>query len=185
MSKTAKILLIPAIIFTLVFGAWAAARIIHSVNFSFNCSAYLKRAAEANTVEMAKVELAKAIEYAEQNNLTEGTVSVFLKNPANDIGFWYNNLKAAHAELESLPEEATPLERTNVLMKLRESLTDRSSSDGTKVVHPEGISIYPQNVLYFWWGLISMIALCLSWTLFGLRVYQDTLEQKKETSEQS
>ncbi|MCL2812467.1 MAG: hypothetical protein FWD25_11360 [Clostridia bacterium] len=185
MNKTAKLLLIPAIIFTLVFGAWATARIIHSVNFSLNCSAYLKRAAEANTVEMAKVELANALEYAEQNNLTEGVVSVFLRNPTNDIGFWYNNLKAAHTELDNLPEDASALERTNVLMKLRESLTDRSSSDGTKVVHPEGISIYPHNVLYFWWGLISMIALGVSWTFFGGIVYENHLKRKKEAGEES
>jgi len=177
-GKSTKTFLALAIVFTVVFGAWAAVRIVHSIDFSLNCGAYLKRAAEANTVEMAKGELASAIGYIEENNLTEGTVSIFLKNPTNDLGFWYNNLKAAHAELASLPEDAAPLEKTNVLMKLRESLTDRSSSGGTEVVHPEGISIYPNNVLYFWWCLLSLTGLCVFWALFGIAYGKAYLARK-------
>lgn len=172
MGKSATIFLVLAIITTLVFGWWAVDRIVNAVDFSFGCEAYLKRAADANTVELAKENLAKAIEYAEENNLTEGIVSIFFKNPKNDIGFWYENMKEAYAELEELPEDATNLEKTNMLMKLRESLTDDGES-GVYVTTPEGISIYPNNVAYFWWCLISLIAACAFWILFLAAYYDD------------
>lgn len=156
MGKAAIIFMVLAIIATVVFGAWSVDRIVNAVEFSTNCKQYLKRAADANTIETAKEELAKAISYAEENNLTEGVVSIFLHQPKNDVGYWYNNMKEAYAELENLPEDATPLEKTNVLMKLRETLTDESES-GVSVTVPEGISIYPSNVSYFWWGLLSSI----------------------------
>lgn len=159
MRKTAKKFMVIAIIMSVVFGAWATVRIVKAVKFNINCEQYLKRAADANTVETAKEELAKAISYAETNNLTEGVVSIFLHQPENDIGYWYKNMTEAYSELENLSDDATSLEKTNVLMKLRETLTDETES-GISVTIPEGISIYPSNVLYFWWGIISGV-LCL------------------------
>jgi len=170
MGKAAKIFLALAIICTLLFCVWSTVRIVKAVSFNLNCEAYIKRAADASTIEMAKTELTKAIDYAESNSLTEGIVSVFLRNPQNDIGFWYGNMKAAYEELDNLPENAAPLEKTNVLMKLRESLTDNSSDNGTSVTVPEGISVYPNNVAYFWWGLLSLLAACVFWALFLVAV---------------
>jgi len=180
MKKSAKIFLILSIIFTLIFIPFMTMAIIKSVQFGFNCEAYIKRAADANTIEMAKAELAKAIEYAEENDLTEGIVSIFLKNPKNDLEFWYNNMKAAYEELEELPEDSTPLEKTNVLMKLRESLTDNDSSNGTTVTMPEGISLYPNNVLYFWWGIISGLGMFFSWIIFICLVAENEKKKKEE-----
>lgn len=156
MGKAAKTFMVFAIIATIVFGAWSTVRIVKGVQFDNNCTQYLKRAADANTVERAKEELEKAISYAEKNNLTEGVVSIFLHQPKNDIGYWYQNMTEAYDELENLPEDATSLEKTNVLMKLRETLTDETES-GVSVTIPDGISIYPGNVAYFWWGLLSII----------------------------
>ena len=133
MGKTAKIIKAFAMMATLMFCAWSTVRIVKAVQFNMNCTQYIKRAADANTVELAKEELAKAISYAERNNLTEGVVSIFLQQPKNDIGYWYKNLT--------------------------ESLTDEKQS-GVYVTMPYGISIYPENVFYFWWGLLSSIC-CL------------------------
>ena len=77
MGKSTKAFLVLAIIATMVFGAWATIRIVAAVSFDMNCGQHLKRAADANSVEMAKEELEKAISYAESNNLTEGIVSIF------------------------------------------------------------------------------------------------------------
>lgn len=176
MKKYSKTFLILAIICTLVMTAWAVVRIVKSVQFHFECGAYLKRAANANTIELAKSELGKAIEYAESNNLTEGIVSIFLKNPTNDLEFWYQNMKLAYEELDTLPEDASSLEKTNVLMKLRESLTDNDSNGATNVITPEGITVYPNNMLYFLCGMISIVATTLFWTLFVI-----SLELKFET----
>jgi len=123
-------------------------RIVCSVSFSMDCAGYLKRSADANTIEMAQTQLNIAIKYLEEHNLTTGYCSIFLKQPKNDIGFWYNNLKASAKELASIPPTASQLEKTNVLMKLRETLLDQGES--TTITGPDGISIYPENKLFFW-----------------------------------
>lgn len=138
------------------------ARCVKDYRFDTGCAQYLKRAADANSIEIAKKELKQAISYAEEHNLTEGVVSIFFKQPENDVGFWYENMKASYEELESLPDNTSSLEKTNVLMKLRESLTD-SSENGTSVTIPNGISIYPNNVAYFWWITISFISAIFFW----------------------
>lgn len=143
-------------IFTIMLGTWGTLRIVKHVTFATNCSQHIKMAADASTVDVAKLELFKAITYAEENNLTSGVVSVFLHQPKNDVEYWYNNIKNAYKELEDIPDDASQLEKTNVLMKLRETLVD-SNEDGVKVTVPSGISIYPHNVFYFWFGIISMI----------------------------
>lgn len=162
MNKTTKNVILYAVIATLIFGAWATMRIVKSVEFDTNCTQYLKRAADASSVETAKEQLGRAISYAESQNLTGGVVSIFLHQPKNDIGYWYRNMTEAYTELENVHEDASQLEKTNVLMKLRETLTDQKDS-GTSVTVPSGISIYPSNVMYFWWGLISGIACVVLW----------------------
>jgi len=114
MAKMKNLFLVLSIVVTLAMCVWATIRIVKYVNFSLNCEAYLKRAADANTVELAKTELKKAIDYAEENGLTTGVVSIFLKNPVNDIGFWYTNINSAYDELVNLSPDATSLEKTNV-----------------------------------------------------------------------
>lgn len=126
--------------------------IVKSYGFSIGCSGHLRRASNANTIEIAKVELKTAISYLEVNELTSGFVSIFMKQPKNDIGFFYNNLKASMNELENISPEASQLEKSNMLMKLRESLTD-NSENGTRIIHPSELCIYPHNAL-IWFGSI-------------------------------
>ncbi|MBQ2836353.1 MAG: hypothetical protein IJE68_05930 [Clostridia bacterium] len=172
MKKMVTFLLILAILSTLAFGAWATVRIIKAVSFNLNCEQYLKRAADANTVELAKKELEKAISYAEEHGLTDGVVSIFLNQPSNDLGFWYQNLVVSLEELENLPEDASALEKTNVLMKLRETLGDQGESE-FEITIPSGISIYPDNVAYFWWAIISIILAVFFWIAWGV-AYEKT-----------
>lgn len=134
-----------------VFGA---VRFVRSMNFNQGCKVFLKRAADASSVEMAIEELDKGIDYAERNGLTEGIVSIVYRNPRNDVGFWYRNMVTARQELADLNLDAPSLEKSNVLMRIRESLMD-----GTKVTIPDGISIYPHNVAYFWWSLLSVLGI--------------------------
>jgi hypothetical protein len=89
--------------------------------------------------------------------------------PDEDIGYWYNNLLAAKNELDSLPTEATPLEKTNVLMKLRETLTDSGQQGKSALVCPAGISRCPYN------GLIAII---LGFSLILAMVFGITIISK-------
>lgn len=134
---------------------------VKSVTLKQNCTGYLKRAADANTIETAKEQLQKSIQYLEANNLTTGYTSVLWKTPDEDIGFWYKNLKASENVLSGIDSTASTLERTNVLMKLRETLMDNGEKSD-KVTVPDGLSRYPNNGM---WGILMWLA---SLTLFGL-----------------
>ena len=136
MKKTIGIFLM--LVSVVVFGL----QMSESIVFKQNVSGYLKRAADANTVELAEMELTKAIDYLEANELTSGYTSVFWKTPNEDIGFWYKNLKASQQELQNL-ESDSPMEITNVLINLRETLLD--VGERTRVTVPKGISHYPHN----------------------------------------
>ena len=113
------------------------------------CLGYLKRAADANTVSVAHRELSKALKYLESKKLITGYTSVIYTTPDEDIGFWYTNIKAAQDELVSVMKnpKSTPLERSNVLMKLRETLLDKSGGND-KLTYPHGIAWYPHNSVY-------------------------------------
>jgi hypothetical protein len=130
-------------------------RIVFGVGFSLGCSQYLKRASDANTIELAKANLNVAIKYAEMANLTNGIVSIFLQQPENDIGFWYSNLIASRDELSRVTTNTSQMEKSNLLMKLRETLTD-NGKEGTQITCPNGISVYPYNKLFFWLIAISL-----------------------------
>lgn len=129
----------------LVFGAAigpACGKYKHYV-FERDVIGRLKRAADANTVNIAKKELTDVILYLESCGITSGNTSMVWATPNNDVGFWYENLKASLNELETISEDADKVEKTNTLMKLRETLLD-----GTEVTQPEYIEYYPHVI--FW-----------------------------------
>jgi len=155
---------VPGMIFLVVsvvaIVALSAVRIAWDISFSLDCNQYLKRASDANTVELAKSNISQAIRYLEKHDLTNGVVSIFFRQPGNDIGFWYVNLKSSLEELNKVNEQTTQLERTNLLMKLRETLLDQGK-EGESVTCPEGISVYPHNKAFFWLFMIWLAAGCL------------------------
>lgn len=151
MKKLLSILMIAASI-----GIFAVA-IVKKVTLTQHVTGYLKHAADANTIPLAHQELSKAIAYLEANELTEGYTSIIYKTPSDDIGFWYQNLKASQAELQNL-KPTSALERTNVLMKLRETLTD--SGEKTKVTYPRGLQLFPHNQLWAFLITSALIMLC-------------------------
>ena len=120
--------------------------IVKSVQFNQNCGGYLKQAADANTVELALDRVNKALEYIEAKGLTQGYTSVLWRTEDENMGYWYDNIKACRSELEA-NLDASSLEKSNVLMKVRESLTDNGEK-GTELTVPPGISRYPDNLVY-------------------------------------
>lgn len=134
---------------------WAGLRIYNGIVFDINCEGYLKRAADANTVEIAHKQLRVALDYIEKNKLTEGYTSIIYKTPDEDISFWYGNLNASLGELENISPRASQLEKSNLLMKLRETLLDNDQK-GISVTLPMGISIYPNNLGYAMFGIFSL-----------------------------
>jgi len=113
------------------------------IQFNRKCGGHLKRAADANTVETAKKELAMAINYMEKKELTSGYTSILYTTPDEDVGFWYENIKSAYQELDRVNPDATQLEKTNILMKLRETLMD-----GNNLTVPKAVQRHPHNRLF-------------------------------------
>ncbi len=133
-------------------------RAVEGVKLKQNCTGYLKRAADANTIELATEELNRAIDYLEANALTTGYTSILWRTPDEDIDFWFRNLVASREELTNLSPNASPLERTNVLIKLRETLTD--SGEKTKVTVPGGLAVYPNNLMWailMWFSVLGVV----------------------------
>lgn len=154
-----KVFKILTFISALVFCIWGLLRLERGIEFDRNCVQYIREATYANSIEAAKENLEVAISYAEDHNLTEGVVSIFFKQPKNDIGYWYKNMTEAYSELEAINENTPFSKQESTLIDIRETLTNSTI--------PDGISIYPNNVLYFWVGLVSFILMCV----FKLIVY--------------
>lgn len=129
--------------------------VIKSVEFKQECSGFLKQAADANSVEIALDRINKALKYIEKNGLTRGYTSVLWKTEDENIGFWYQNIRACKRELEACMGSSA-LEKTNVLMKIRESLTDEGEK-GTELTIPNGISRYPNNTFFMILNILSII----------------------------
>ena len=90
--------------------------------------------------------------------------------------FWYQNLKASKKELEKTTN-STSLEKTNVLLKLRETLLDQGDKK-SKITYPQGLAIYPNNKLLAGLFLISLLFLPL---LFAeLIKYDEEYKRKKK-----
>ena len=130
-----------------------------SILFDRGAEGHLKRAADANTIHLAKQELQTTLEYLEKNNLTNGYTSILYQTPDEDVGFWYTNLKSSLSELKSLSDNVPPLERSNMLMKLRETILDEGKN--TSVTIPSGIHLFPNNIAYAIWVFISIIIGCI------------------------
>ncbi len=144
------------IVLLVPFILWAIVCIYKNITFDIDCGDRIKRAADANTIELATKEMEVVVNYIEAEGMTNGYTSIVYKTPDEDIGFWYNNLKSSLEELKKVNPGASQLEKSNLLMKLRETLLDHSS-EGTKVTLPAGISKYPNNVAYAIWLWIGMV----------------------------
>jgi hypothetical protein len=159
-------------LFTLLFIGWGVMRIVKYVQYDIAIEGHLKRAADSNTPQMAAKELRTAVNAIEARDWTKGYTSILWRTPDADLDFWYKNLKATLTEIEALPEEATGLERSNMLMKLRETILD-DTSEGVSVTAPSGISIYPHNTMYAVWATLTGVMALVFGCLGGIKFLND------------
>lgn len=155
------------IIVVLAILAFAVPPIYLNTTFDIDIGGHMKRASDANTIELATQEMRVVVTNMEQRGMTEGYTSVIYRTPDEDVGYWYDNMNSSLKELESINPNASQLEKSNVLMKLRESLTD-SEESGSEIKIPPGISRYPNNLLWVIVGLISIFLMCA-----GMYVYSN------------
>ena len=145
--------------------AFVGSRWYLSVVFTQECGGHLKRAADANTVDLARSELETAVAYIEREGLTADYTSILYRTPDEDVGFWHRNLAASLEELRAVSPDASQLERSNVLMRLRETLLDHGEH-GEGVTMPDGISVFPYNRAFCFFGLAPLLTACVgAWML--------------------
>jgi hypothetical protein len=159
------------ILAVIVSALWLAAMvwfICLRVEFNQNCTGYLKQAADANTIELAIDRLDKAIDYVELQDWTDVYTSILWRTEDENIGFWYKNIKASRVELEKALD-ASQMEQTNVLMKLRETLTD-NDENGTYITYPYGLWKYPHNMEFAVFSWIIHILLIVMWILCIIKI---------------
>jgi hypothetical protein len=151
------------IVFLFIFVLWGGVRTWKSIQFEVACGGHIKRAADDNTIELAREELKIVLEYSEDNGLTKGSTHLLFPVPSADIGFWHKNIKASIDELDKVTPQTSQLEKTNLLIKLRETLLDHGQ--GTDITVPEGISIYPYNWVFCLWAIFSILGM----VIFGVK----------------
>jgi len=141
--------------------------LVRQIQFNQQCGGYLKQAADANSIELAIERLDIALNYIEAHDLTQGYTSVLWKTEDENVEYWYRNIKACRDELvENV--DASPLQKSNMLMKVRESLTDDGGENGVKITVPPGISRYPYNAGFGILRIISWIMIFLGISLFKI-----------------
>lgn len=146
------------------------ARWYQSYKFDVGCGNYLKRAADAPTIDMATTALNIAIAYAEENYLINGNSGIIFIKPENDIGYWYGQLVSARNLLIAAEKENSSMSESNVLIKLRETIQDQTK-EGTKLTLPIRISIYPNHIAWTIGTIIATIVclICFFSILYVLR----------------
>lgn len=139
--------------------------------WNVNCTGRLKRAADASSIELATKELDSAINYIEKKGTTKGNTSIFFEIPSNDLEYWYTNLCTTREELKNLKPNASDFEKSNMLMKLRETLLDHDK-EGESVTHPSYLSLYPKQWLSAAFLLLFIIT-ALTLTCCGAVIFSD------------
>jgi hypothetical protein len=143
----------------------SVAHIIVGIGFNQDVSGHLKRAADANSVEMARNELSAALEGMKDRGCTSGRSHVLWYTPSCDVGFWHDNIESAKLELDSFPTDAEPLVVSNQLMKLRETLLD-DGSGGVSVTLPPNIVVYPNQTGWLAGWIFSVLGAIVGVILF-------------------
>lgn len=121
---------------------------------------YISQAATSPSPTVAVSRLDTAITEIEREGLTSGNTAIFFTYPTNDLGFWYQRLVDSRAILRQLPATDSALEISNTMMRVHESIGEQTK-DGTSVLAPDGIEIFPHNVAFFWWAIGSILLSCL------------------------
>ena len=167
--KKAILIIASIILFAVPFPSWIYS-IVKAVRFDANCGNYLELAGDANSIELAEKHLSKAITYLEDNNMTSGDTRIIIYYPKNDVGLWYENLKIAQTQLQQMINErnTTDLEKSNMLLKLRETLLE----EGGSLIIPYGVSRLENFRTTFWLN----VSLWLAWIPASFTTYYASTE---------
>ena len=140
--------------------------VIKKIRFDVGCGGYLKSAADAPIIKLAKGELDTALEYMTVHKLYKGHSHLIIPSRQADVGYWYLRIETARKDLDTITKDSTGLEKSNMLMKLRETLLDEGES-GTEVTLPPHIAIFPLQ----WFWIICMTFGTICTILGGILIF--------------
>lgn len=112
-----------AIACTLVFLAWAGTRIVAGIQYDTQLGGFISQATTSPSPTIAAAKLDVAIAEIERRGWTKGNTGILFTYPTNDVGFWYQRLVDSRSILKALPSNDSPLEVSNTMMRVHESLT--------------------------------------------------------------
>ena len=137
-----------------------------SLKWQANCGEWLQQASNANSASIGLERLTNAINYLESNKITQGSSHIIYATPNTNVEIWYQNLKAAQKQLQDSVnnKNLSNLEESNILMKLRETLTEKDA-----VIVPENIVYYPNGFMFLFGSLFFV---CLSAIIFMVVLIQ-------------
>ncbi|MFR2534174.1 MAG: hypothetical protein ACLTEH_06295 [Clostridia bacterium] len=160
MKKISNRFLALAIIFTIFSLMYIIVRIDKGIQFNTSCNSYITAAVEAESPQLAKENLAKALTYLESNKLTSGNSSI-LRGHRDDISRWYQTISNSYTKLNTTPLEK--LEKSNYLIQMRKDIL--------MVNHPSGISICQNKIIFLLWKVLAFAGMPLFFILYV--IYKD------------
>jgi len=140
-------------------------QVVMRIQMKQQLTGFLKQSADASSVETAMLELKKSLDYLEANRMTEGYTSIFWKTEDENVGFFYTNLKGSYSELSQVTYSTSQLEKSNLLMKLRETIIDHGS-EGDTITYPSGLHKYPHNLAWFLMNIVAVIFFVIAFFCF-------------------
>ncbi len=126
------------VVLVLVAFICPATIVTRSILFQIKCGGHMSLASKANSIDLAKKEMGIVVKYLEDRNLTNGNTAILWDTPKRDLGFFYSNMKASLEELKNVSTDASSLEKSNILIKLRETLTEQGEKS-ENITAPNGI----------------------------------------------
>ncbi len=148
---------IASVFFVLILIVYGIARGYVQYRFDVDCGAHLVRAANAPTIPLALESMDTVLAYCEEHGKTQGHSDIFLNKPENDVGYWYERLVSARDELRTVQADASSMAATNLLMKLRETITDNGN-----LTLPTAIATFPNHIAWAFWGWTITILTVIS-----------------------
>ena len=155
----------------LFFTALACIPIVKGIVFNRDCGAYLERASQAPTPDIARVSLDKALAYLNENHMTEGNTYIIIPSPNDTLEWLYSRVSQARKVLDEITVKSTPLEVSNVMIRMKDSISEQGES-GEHVILPVHVALWPYQL--FWIVVSSVMSLlAITFFLIGFSVVED------------
>lgn len=139
--------------------SWCTIRVVLSIRYDTHVTERLERAHSAHDLDTLYRELHRATDYLQLTDRDEGYTSIIYDTPSEDVGYWYRNLVQAQREVHDMlyfideGKERPPNNEINVLIqKVRRTIAPYGD-----IKTPQGISVYPHNLYYFAWAILSIV----------------------------